>query len=64
MTEKITIDSKCVFLKANGERYEANRLKDSDFCYFHSPEVVVARAEARRRGAWLVMVIKARPALM
>ena len=50
MTEEISLDTTCTFIKANGERCQAQKLRGSDFCYFHSPEVVVARAEARRRG--------------
>lgn len=50
MENEITLDTKCTFIKTNGQKCEANRLKDSPFCYFHSPEVVVARADARRRG--------------
>lgn len=52
MSKEITIDPKCTFIKTNGQRCEANRLKDSPFCYFHSPKVVVERAEARRRGGF------------
>ena len=50
MENEITSDPKCTLIKPNGKRCEANRLKGSPFCYFHSPEVVVARAEARRKG--------------
>ena len=40
----------CGFIKANGERCRASRLHGSEFCFFHSPEVVLQRAEARRAG--------------
>ncbi len=50
MKKEITIDNICTFIKKNGERCQARKLRDSDFCYFHSPQVVVERADARRRG--------------
>ena len=50
MGKGITIDNICTFIKKNGERCQARKLVDSEFCYFHSPQVVVERAEARRRG--------------
>jgi len=50
MGNEISLDTKCTFIKANGERCQAHKLRGSDFCYFHSPQVVVERAEARRRG--------------
>ena len=50
MGKGITIDNICTFIKKNGERCQARKLHGSDFCYFHSPQVVVERAEARRRG--------------
>ena len=36
--------------KEDGERCQARKLHGSEFCYFHSPQVIVERAEARRRG--------------
>ena len=50
MGKGITIDNICTFIKKNGERCQARKLHGAEFCYFHSPQVVVARAEARRRG--------------
>ena len=50
MEKEITTPTTCVFIKANGERCQARKMVDSEFCYFHSPQVVVERAEARRRG--------------
>ncbi len=50
MENDISIPTTCTFIKKNGERCQARKLTGSDFCYFHSPQVVVARAEARRRG--------------
>lgn len=50
MTEEITIPTTCSFIKANGERCQARKLAGEEYCYFHSPQVVVERAEARRRG--------------
>jgi hypothetical protein len=50
MTREISSDTQCTFIKANGERCQAQKLRGSPFCYFHSPQVIVERAEARRRG--------------
>lgn len=50
MSEEITIPTTCSFIKKNGERCQARKLAGEEFCYFHSPQVVVERAEARRRG--------------
>jgi len=50
MENEITIPTTCSFIKKNGERCQARKLSDSEFCYFHSPQVVVERAEARRQG--------------
>lgn len=48
--KEISIPTTCTFIKANGERCQARKLAGEEFCYFHSPEVVLSRAEARRRG--------------
>ena len=48
--KEISLDTRCTFIKANGERCSASKLHGSDCCYFHSSQVVVERAEARRRG--------------
>jgi len=50
MESEISIPTTCSFIKANGERCHARKLRGSDYCYFHSPQVVIERAEARRRG--------------
>lgn len=50
MKKEITIDITCSFIKKNGERCQARKLAGEEFCYFHSPQVVVERADARRRG--------------
>jgi len=50
MSEEITIPTTCSFIKKNGTKCQARKLHDSEFCYFHSPQVVVTRADARRRG--------------
>ena len=50
MKKEITTDITCSFIKANGERCQARKLAGEEFCYFHSPQVVVERADARRRG--------------
>jgi len=50
MTENISINETCSFIKANGQRCQAQTLHGSDCCYFHSDQVIIERAEARRRG--------------
>ena len=30
---------KCEFIKDNGEKCEAHAIKDSEFCYFHNPDI-------------------------
>jgi len=30
---------KCSFIKDDGEKCEANAVKDSEFCYFHNPDI-------------------------
>ena len=50
MKKEITIDITCSFIKKNGERCQARKMAGEEFCYFHSPQVVVERADARRRG--------------
>lgn len=30
---------KCVFIKPNGDQCQANATNDSDYCYFHNPDV-------------------------
>lgn len=50
MENEITIDNICIFIKANGERCQARKLRSSPYCWFHAKEVVVERADARRRG--------------
>jgi hypothetical protein len=50
MENEISITETCSYIKPNGQRCQAQKLRGSDFCYFHSPQLVVQRAEARRRG--------------
>ena len=50
MESEISLGTQCAFIKANGERCQARKLAGEEFCYFHSPQVVVERADARRRG--------------
>jgi len=30
---------KCIFLKDNGETCQANAINDSEYCYFHDPDI-------------------------
>ena len=30
---------KCEFIKTDGEKCEAHAIKDSEFCYFHNPDI-------------------------
>lgn len=50
MENDISIPTTCSFIKSNGEQCQARKLLSSSYCYFHEPQVVVERAEARRRG--------------
>ncbi|MBA7570372.1 hypothetical protein ES708_12121 [subsurface metagenome] len=47
---EIRKDTICTFIKKNGEQCQAHKLRGSSYCYWHSDQVVVARADARRRG--------------
>ena len=40
----------CIGTKDSGERCNSSRLRDSDYCFMHSPEHAVEAAEARRLG--------------
>ncbi len=42
--------NKCQFIKQNGKRCEAFALKDGQFCYFHSQDMVEKREESIKRG--------------
>jgi len=42
---------KCEFIKDNGEKCEAHAIKDSEFCYFHNPDISdEEKREARSNG--------------
>ena len=49
-TSVTQITQTCSHVKVSGQRCLAARLRDSDLCFWHSPEVVTQRLEARRRG--------------
>jgi len=49
-SKAVTISRQCEFIKAAGGRCEAKCVSDSSFCYFHHPQLVEKRTEARRRG--------------
>lgn len=40
----------CKYTKQNGEQCRAPRIGDSEYCYWHSPEMAAKRAEARKKG--------------
>jgi hypothetical protein len=42
--------ARCQHRKANGEPCQANAMSGSPFCFFHDPEMVAERTEARRAG--------------
>ena len=50
MEIEVTIVETCTFLKADGSRCGAQKLRGADFCYFHAPSLSLERADARRRG--------------
>jgi hypothetical protein len=42
--------SACTAVRADGRPCRATRLRDEEFCFFHSPETPEEAAEARRLG--------------
>jgi len=42
--------AKCTFRKSTGRQCQANAMSDSQFCFFHDPNVSVKRKEAQRSG--------------
>lgn len=48
--KELAVSNKCAYIRPDGSKCLANRLKGSPFCFFHAPQVVAKRAEARRRG--------------
>ena len=42
--------TRCIYVKADGERCKARAMTGSDHCFFHSPEKSTERAAARRAG--------------
>jgi hypothetical protein len=44
------MDSQCQHVKPDGTRCKARALSGSTACFFHSPETVTQRREARRQG--------------
>jgi len=42
---------KCSFIKDSGEKCEANAVKDSEFCFFHNPDISdEEKREAQTKG--------------
>ncbi len=41
---------RCIFVKDNGENCGALPMRNSEFCYFHNPEMETERQEAKRNG--------------
>jgi hypothetical protein len=42
---------KCNFIKDSGEKCEANAVKDSEFCFFHNPDISdEEKREAQTKG--------------
>jgi len=45
------MERKCAFVNENGQRCTGNAMKNSDFCFWHSPDIPEEeKNEARRRG--------------
>src|SRR3954453_15920277 len=42
----------CTALRVDGRPCRATKLRDEDFCFFHSPETAEEAAEARRLGGF------------
>jgi len=49
-TTSISKDTRCSFIKPSGDRCGAARVRDSGYCYFHSPTCQEERHAARVRG--------------
>lgn len=47
---KVDRGGKCTQIRANGQRCEANPMRGSAFCFFHSPGEAEKRAAARKAG--------------
>jgi len=48
--KSITIDNRCEYIRPDGSHCEAKKMLGSRFCFFHNPEVIAKRLDARRRG--------------
>ena len=44
------VGSACTAVRADGRPCRATKLRDEEFCFFHSPETAEEAAEARRLG--------------
>ena len=44
------MNTSCKFVKSNKEPCQAKCMTDSDYCYWHNPDVAAKRAEARKKG--------------
>lgn len=44
------LGSACTAVRADGRPCRATKLRDEEFCFFHSPETAEEAAEARRLG--------------
>jgi hypothetical protein len=49
-TTNMSIVETCAAQTRNGERCGAQKMRGSEYCFFHAPELVDLRADARRRG--------------
>ena len=48
--QHLAVSTKCVFVRPDGTRCQANHRKHSPYCFFHAPELVHERAAARSLG--------------
>ena len=44
------MNTSCKFVKSGGEPCQAKCMTNSDYCYWHNPDVAAKRAEARKKG--------------
>ena len=44
------MNTPCEFVKSDGEPCQAKCMTNSDYCYWHNPDMAASRGEARKKG--------------
>ena len=44
------MNTPCEFVKSGGEPCQAKCMTNSDYCYWHNPDMAASRGEARKKG--------------